>query len=141
MWVPSPSFKTLILLGFNVDRSNRNWERKWRQMRAGRYDCSQTQCYHSDTVLLNIWRKSSRSIFDCVLGCEAAVRQTRHLVSSFDVHFEDSIIHSEWWHASSLPETVERILTPAALWTHLACTDSLPLMKTCLFLFIFFTQK
>lgn len=31
------------------------------------------QCYHADTVLSNIWRKSFCSILYCLLGCEAAV--------------------------------------------------------------------
>lgn len=42
-------------------------------MSTGRYDCTPTQCYRLHTVLSNIWRKSFRSIFDCLLGCEAAV--------------------------------------------------------------------
>ncbi len=58
---------------FTVVPLNRSWKRPGRGMSAGRYDCTLTQCYHPDTVLSNIWRKSFCSIFDCLLGCEAAV--------------------------------------------------------------------
>ena len=58
---------------FTVVPLNRSWKRLGKGMSAGRYDCTATQCYHPDTVLLNIWRKSFCSIFDCLLGCEAAV--------------------------------------------------------------------
>lgn len=69
-------------LGFPFHRNNhcfaagslkRSWKRLGRGMCAGRYDCTPTQCYRLDTVLSNIWRKSFCSIFDCLLGCEAAV--------------------------------------------------------------------
>lgn len=58
---------------FTAVSLNRCWKRQGKGMTAGRYDCTPTQCYQPDTVLSNIWRKSFRSIFDCLLGCEAAV--------------------------------------------------------------------
>lgn len=58
---------------FAVGPLNRIRKRQGEDMSAGRYDCAPTQCYHPDTVLLNIWRKSFCSISGCLLGCEAAV--------------------------------------------------------------------
>lgn len=58
---------------FAVVPLNRSWKRPGKGTSAGRYDCTATQCYHPDTVLSNIWRKSFCTIFDCLLGCEAAV--------------------------------------------------------------------
>lgn len=58
---------------FTLVSLNRCWKRQGKGMTAGRYDCTPAQCYQPDTVLSNIWRKSFRSIFDCLLGCEAAV--------------------------------------------------------------------
>lgn len=78
-WVAFPSiwafpFIRITTLSLSFPASlNRCWKRQGKGMTAGRYDCTPTQCYQPDTVLSNIWRKSFRSIFDCLLGCEAAV--------------------------------------------------------------------
>lgn len=74
---------------FTVVPLNRSRKRMREGMSAGRYDCTQTQCYHPDTVLLNIWRKSFCSIFWLSAGLRGSCWETHHLVSSFEVHFED----------------------------------------------------
>lgn len=72
-------------------------------MSAGRCDCTTTQCYHSDTVLSNIWRKSFCSILDCLLGCEAAVGGLTTWWAALKYTLRIKLFIQEWRHVSSLP--------------------------------------
>lgn len=59
----------------------------------GGRDCAPAQCNHLDTVLFNILEENHflpRSSLDmAVCWLLGSCWETRHLVSSFEVHFED----------------------------------------------------